>query len=398
MDFMSHIREAFSNLISSKLRSILAILGVLVGTGSVVALISSSQLATAHALQEFKTLGTNLLAVTLENAPTPGGGANPQARKLTLDMMPKVDQASNQVVQSAPYTVLYQSTRYSKNVLQSQIMGVTEDIADIVKINVDKGRFISDYDNKQYFCVIGSKLAKQIEGYGVDPMYQQLNVGGTYFTIIGTLKVWPTNFFLFVDINQAVLIPLSTSYFLGKDVEISNVLFRLVQDPNVETAQENITARLNQLLPDKKVQIRSPSEIINIVGKQRATFTWLLAAIGGISLLVGGIGVMNIMLVSVVERRREIGIRMAIGARRIDILQMFLIESVFLTVFGGVIGILLGIAISFFLTILSGWEFEMFYFPPILGFVVSVLVGMLSGFYPAFRASRLDPIESLQAE
>ena len=363
-----------------------------------MALISSSQLATAHALQEFKTLGTNLLAVTLENAPTPGGGANPQARKLTLDMMPKVDQASNQVVQSAPYTVLYQSTRYSKNVLQSQIMGVTEDIADIVKINVDKGRFISDYDNKQYFCVIGSKLAKQIEGYGVDPMYQQLNVGGTYFTIIGTLKVWPTNFFLFVDINQAVLIPLSTSYFLGKDVEISNVLFRLVQDPNVETAQENITARLNQLLPDKKVQIRSPSEIINIVGKQRATFTWLLAAIGGISLLVGGIGVMNIMLVSVVERRREIGIRMAIGARRIDILQMFLIESVFLTVFGGVIGILLGIAISFFLTILSGWEFEMFYFPPILGFVVSVLVGMLSGFYPAFRASRLDPIESLQAE
>lgn len=396
MDFMSHIREAFFNLIASKLRSILAILGVLVGTGSVVALISSSQLATAHALQEFKTLGTNLLAVTIENEAT----ASDEAKKnqLTLSMMPRVNAASREISESAPYTVLYQATRFSKNALQSQIMGVTANIASIVKINIDQGRFISDYDKNNYFCVIGANLAKQIRNFGVDPMFQQLNVGGTYFTVIGTLKPWPTNFFLFVDINQAVLIPLATSYYLGKDVEISNVLFRLTPEPDLDLVQAELTARLNQLLPGKKVQTRSPSEIINIVAKQRATFTYLLAAIGGISLLVGGIGVMNIMLVSVVERRREIGVRMAIGARRIDILQMFLIESVFLTVFGGLIGILLGIGVSFALTIFSGWEFQMFYFPPILGFVVSVLVGILSGFYPAYRASRLDPIQTLQAE
>jgi putative ABC transport system permease protein len=397
MDFISHLKEAFSNLVSSKLRSILAILGVLVGTGSVVALISSSQLATAHALQEFKTLGTNLLAVTLENDPA-SGADTAKKRKLTIDLMPEIDQASRQIMQSAPYTVLYQPTRFSKNVLQSQIMGVTENIAGIVKLNIDKGRFISDYDETEYYCVIGADLAKQISKFGIDPLYQQLNVGGTFFTIVGTLQPWPTNFFLFVDINQAVLVPLAASYYLGKDVEINNVLFRLVQDPNLDLAQTELTNRIKQLLPGKKVQIRSPSEIINIVGKQRETFTWLLAAIGGISLLVGGIGVMNIMLVSVVERRREIGIRMAIGAKRVDILQMFLIESVFLTVFGGLIGILLGIAISFFLTVFSGWEFQMFYFPPILGFVVSVLVGILSGFYPAFRASRLDPIQTLQAE
>lgn len=397
MDFMSHIREAFSNLISSKLRSVLAILGVLVGTGSVVALISSSQLATAHALQEFKTLGTNLFAVTIENAPG-SESDNSNKSKLTMGMVPRISSASSQILQSAPYTVLYQPTRFSKNELQSQIMGVTENIADIVKIQVARGRFISDYDQHAYFCVIGANLAKQIQDFGVDPLNQQLNVGGTYFTVVGILKPWPTNFFLFVDINQAVLIPLSTSYYLSKDVEISNILFRLVPNPDLNLAQTELIARINQLLPGKKVQVRSPSEIINIVGKQRATFTYLLAAIGGISLLVGGIGVMNIMLVSVVERRREIGVRMAIGARRSDILEMFLFESVFLTVFGGVIGIILGIAISFFLTIFSGWEFQLFYFPPILGFVVSVLVGILSGFYPAYRASQLDPIQTLQAE
>lgn len=397
MNFMSHIREAFSNLISSKLRSILAILGVLVGTGSVVALISSSQLATAHALQEFKTLGTNLLAVSIENQ-SPGTEEATKKTQLTLSMMPRVNEASRQVDESAPYTVLYQATRFSKNTLQSQIMGVTANIADIIKLRIDQGRFISDYDKHNYFCVIGANLAKQIRDFGVDPMYQQLNVGGTYFTVIGTLKPWPSNFFLFVDINQGVLIPLSTSYYLGKDVEINNVLFRLTPNPDLDQVESELTTRMTQLLPGKKIQIRSPSEIINIVGKQRATFTYLLAAIGGISLLVGGIGVMNIMLVSVVERRREIGVRMAIGARRIDILQMFLIESVFLTVFGGLIGIVLGIGISLALAIFSGWEFQIFYFPPILGFLVSVLVGILSGFYPAFRASRLDPIQTLQAE
>ena len=144
-------------------------------------------------------------------------------------------------------------------------MGVTANIASIVKINIDQGRFISDYDKNNYFCVIGANLAKQIRNFGVDPMFQQINVGGTYFTVIGTLKLWPTNFFLFVDINQAVLIPLSTSYYLGKDVEINNVLFRLTPEPDLDLVQAELTTRLNQLLPGKKVQIRSPSEIINIV-------------------------------------------------------------------------------------------------------------------------------------
>ena len=135
-----------------------------------------------------------------------------------------------------------------------------------------------------------------------------------------------------------------------------------------------------------------------MVAKQRATYTWLLVAIGSISLVVGGIGVMNIMLVSVVERRREIGIRMAIGARQIDVLRMFLIESIMLTLFGGFLGVVVGVLASYVLSVMTHWEFYLYWLPIILGFVVSVIVGILSGFYPAWRASRLDPIVCLASD
>ncbi len=158
-----------------------------------------------------------------------------------------------------------------------------------------------------------------------------------------------------------------------------------------------MTSVFATIAPDKQIRFRDPQQIIDIVSKQRSTFTWLLSAIGGISLLVGGIGVMNIMLVSVIERRKEIGVRMAIGARRKDILEMFLIESVVLTGFGGLIGVIIGTVTTLLLALLSGWEYSFHIFPAALGFVVSTGVGMFSGFYPSYRASQLDPIATLQS-
>ena len=139
--------------------------------------------------------------------------------------------------------------------------------------------------------------------------------------------------------------------------KIDNILFRLVVDPNLVLAQDAIKKKLAADVPQKKVEFRNPEQIIDIVGKQRKTFTLLLSSIGGISLLVGGIGVMNIMLVSVIERRQEIGIRMAIGAKRSDIMKMFIIESIILSLFGGVLGILIGIFISWMIAFLSGWDY-----------------------------------------
>ncbi|MCX7125189.1 MAG: ABC transporter permease, partial [Gammaproteobacteria bacterium] len=180
-------------------------------------------------------------------------------------------------------------------------------------------------------CVIGSKVADKIKKAAEDPLFNQIRVGKEMFTIIGVLKPWPQNMFISADMNNSIVIPLQAASFLDKNTHIDNILIRLVKRPNITLAKKQITAVMQQLLPKKKVVFNSPEQLIQLIAKQRQTSTWLLIAIGSISLIVGGIGVMNIMLVSVVERRREIGIRMAIGAREADILRMFLIESIMLT-------------------------------------------------------------------
>ncbi len=399
MYLTTHIKEAFLNLIHAKMRSFLAILGILVGTGSVVALISSSQLATQHALAEFKSLGTNLLSMSLYSSYNPEQTSQAKNEVFTENDIPLITKEAPQVVLSAPYVALYKQLNFYGKSYNSQILGITKELAEIVKIEVDKGRLISYLDKNSYYCNVGSSLASSIKAsMGIDPLYKQMLVGNTYFTIIGILKPWKPSLFFSSDINNGVIIPLQTSYLISSQAAIQNVLFRLIKDPDIQLTQSNIKKRISLLLPSIQVDFQNPQQIMDIVGKERKTFTWLLGAIGGISLLVGGIGVMNIMLVSVIERRREIGIRMAIGAQQGDILLMFLIEAIILTVFGGIIGIFFGVVISFGIAKFSEWGFQLFWMPIFLGFFVSVLVGILSGFYPALRASKLDPIQSLGSE
>lgn len=393
MEWMSFIREAIVNLFSAKLRSFLAILGVLVGTGSVVALISSSELATAHALSEFRKLGTNLLSGYIRSNNL--GDQDPNAKQFELSDVPLIQAASKQVALVAPYTVGFQSMYFGDVSLNGQIIGATETFGDIAKVSVAEGRFVSYLDAHSFFCVIGNDIAEKIKATGQAPLNNQIRVGTNMFTIIGVLKKWPENFFISANINGSIIVPLEASYLLSKNIEIDNILIRLIPHPDVNAAKADIGAAMKTLLPKKTVVFNSPEQLIKMVAKSRETMSLLLIAIGSISLVVGGIGVMNIMLVSVIERRREIGIRMAIGARQRDILRMFLIESIILTMFGGFLGVVVGVLSSYVFTLVTHWEFYFYVTPIILGFVVSVLVGIVSGFYPAWRASKLDPIQTL---
>ncbi len=397
MGFLAHIREALTNLFSAKMRSLLAILGILVGTGSVVALISSSQLATDHALAQFKKLGTNLLAVMLN--PQGGNGGSSQSHVLNLNDMATIQQQIPTIEKIVPYTTLYQSIFFQDIQFNGQILGANEDLADIVKITIQKGgRFVSFLDQTAFFCVIGHDIGQQIRDKGLDPINQQILIGKQLFTVIGVADEWEPNLFLFANINEGIIIPISLSFLLNPQLQIQNILIQLQPNAPLTPTQTQMQTLIGQLAPDTQVRFHDPQQIINVVQKQRSTFTWLLSAIGGISLLVGGIGVMNIMLVSVIERRREIGIRMAVGARRKDILEMFLIESVVLTLAGGLLGVMLGTVTTLVLALSSGWEYHFYMVPAFLGFIVSAAVGVFSGLYPSYRASRLDPIATLQSE
>lgn len=391
-------RESLRNLWLYKLRSVLTLLGVLIGTAAVVALTSSGQAATEQALAQFKTLGTDLLAITVQTAGDESGG-NQSAQKWQVADVMQIPARIPEITQAAPYTLDFSPLFYEGKNVNGNVVGVTGSLSQIIKISLASGRFISLLDQKQYFCVIGSGIAEDLRQLGAfHVLGQQLRIGNRYFTIIGIANPWPENMFMYADINRSVLIPIQTAFELSPLAQIQNVLFQLKAGAVASQIQPSLQRLVDEKLPNAKLFTRSAKELITSMQKQKQTFTVLLGVIGGISLLVGGIGVMNIMLVAVIERKREIGIRLAIGATPNHIRLMFLTDALVLTVCGGLFGVVIGEILSFAIAKFSHWTFHLYATPVIVGFGVSVLIGLFFGYYPAYQASCLDPIETLRAD
>jgi putative ABC transport system permease protein len=398
LKLLANVKEALLNLSSSKMRSTLALLGILVGTASVVAMVSGGQLATNEALKQFKVLGTDLLAVTVNDVPTEDHAASSDA-SLTLPQASSMTAVDSQIRDVAPYTQLYNPIQYNGHAVNGSVLGVTESFARIVHIKVQQGRFISSLDKFALFCVIGHQLYEQLKTISfVDPIGKQIQVGSDFFTIVGVAEPWPENSFVYASVDSAILIPISASMALSKYATINNLIVLLTPNADIEKVNSHITNYVTKVLPSKRLFFRSAKELIVSMSKQSKILTVFLGLIGSISLIVGGIGVMNIMLVSVIERRREIGIRLAVGARRADIRSLFLIEAVMLSLVGGVSGVVIGLVIEYIIALLWHWEFILFFWPPMIGFSVSVAIGVFFGFYPAYKASRLDPIEALRSD
>jgi putative ABC transport system permease protein len=193
------------------------------------------------------------------------------------------------------------------------------------------------------------------------------------------------------------MVPVYASATLNKYTIINNILMRLDPSADIDNVKNNIENILQQYHLSQSFTYRSAKELISHMAKQNEIFTVFLGLIGSISLLVGGIGVMNIMLVSIIERKREIGIRRAVGATPADIRALFLIEAIMLSILGGILGAIIGIVIAYIIALCWHWQFTLFLLPPIIGFSVSAATGVFFGFYPAHKASQLDPIESLRS-
>lgn len=399
MKLLEHAKEGLRNLFFSKLRSMLALLGVLVGTASVVAMVLGGEIATNEALKQFKSLGTDLLAVSINASSDENHESTGKAENLTLEQALAVAKTDKNISAIAPYTQLFHPVFYNGNPLNATLLGVTDSFADIVKITLQQGRFVSMFDQYTFYCVIGHGIYEVIKQFTAqDPLGQPLQIGKNIFVIVGVANTWAENNFVYADIDNSILVPILASTVMSKYATINNIIMRLTPEANITQVTQHVENYLNEVLAEKQTQFRSAKELINKMQKQSNILTVFLGLVGGISLIVGGIGVMNIMLVSVIERRREIGIRLAVGAKPKDIAALFLMEAIMLSLVGGVAGVLLGMLIAYVIALIWHWEFTLFLFPPVIGFLVSVFVGIFFGFYPAVQAAKLNPIEALRSE
>lgn len=397
MNFYNQCQQALVNLMAAKLRSFLAVLGILVGTAAVVALISCGQLATEKALSQFKSLGTDLLAVSIYQRTT--NSMRPSQEHIPLNFWRKFPQMLPAILHIAPYITAYQPMSFQGKKIPGVVIGADESLAEIIHIELAQGHFVSFVASFEHFCVIGHALAQQLKTISLDnPIGKQLQIGQALYTIIGVATAWKENGFFNEDINQAAIIPISGMALVSKEATINNAVLLLKSEVKIDDIIQQIKTIISKQAPGLSVFVRSAKQIIASMESQGRTFTLLLAVIGGVSLLVGGIGVMNVMLVSVSERKKEIGIRKAVGAKNRDIQLLFLVEAVMLSLLGGGGGVAIGLIFTRMMAYFSQWPFTFHLMPPLAGFAISVFTGIFFGFYPAHRAAALEPIVSLRAE
>lgn len=397
MNYISHCQQALVNITAAKLRSFLAVLGILVGTAAVVALISCGQLATEKALEQFKALGTDLLAISVYQK-TPNK-SHSGTDYLSAQQWQQLALRIPYIIKIAPYGTAYQPMSFQGKLLQGSIIGAEQDLASIIHIGLDDGNFVSYLSSFEHYCVLGAGLLQQIRSISMDdPIGKQLRIGQSLYTIIGVAKEWKENAFFNEDVNQAAIIPIAGLNLVSKEARINNAVILLKPDSPIDEVIFQIKQIISSISPKLSVFSRSAKQIIASMENQGHIFTLLLAVIGGISLLVGGIGVMNVMLVSVSERKKEIGVRKAVGAKNSEIQALFLMESVMLSLLGGVFGVLLGMIFTWIVAYFSDWNFYIYLLPPMAGFFVSVTTGIFFGFYPARRAAKLEPVVCLRSE
>jgi len=404
MKWKNLVKVAFKSILKNRMRSFLTVLGIVIGVGAVIALVSLGKGASADIESQISSLGTNMIMV--RHAHSFRGGVSHGAgslNTLTLEDVEKLQAEGTYLKYVSPVVnaggqIIFGGSNWSTNV-----QGVSPEYLEIRNWPIEKGSFFTDRDvrSRRKVAVLGKSVVKELFK-SQDPIGARIRIGNVPFTVIGVLS--SKGQATMGDQDDIILAPYTTVFYRMTDgTTINSISASAVSNEKMPAAMEQTTALLREahkLKPSDEddFSIRSQTEIIDAVTGVTKVLTMLLGAIAGISLLVGGIGIMNIMLVSVTERTREIGIRMAIGARGGDIMIQFLIEAIILSMIGGGIGILSGLGLG---KLISGIINSSLIVDPIIiiaAFLFSGSVGVFFGFYPARKAARLNPIEALRYE
>ncbi len=409
MNIIENIRISFRALAANKLRSGLTMLGIIIGVAAVVALMSIGRGATRNITSRVEGLGSNLISVSAART-VRAAGVGAQTTPLYYSDYQTIAQDTNNVVGIAPVYQTNAQVMYGSNQSSFSISGITSQFAAVNAYTLAQGRFISDYDNsaESRVAVLGATAATDLFS-GLNPLGRDISINGVNFTVVGLLaSKGSTGFFSQDDV---ILIPLQTGYarlFGGRAIANGQ---RTLSTISLSAANSNVVngviSQVEYILRrDHKLtltdtlpfSVSSQSQALSTLTSITSTLTAFLGAIAGISLFVGGIGIMNIMLVSVRERTREIGLRKAVGAKRSVILMQFIVETITLSLIGGIVGILLGAGIAGIVT-LTGIITTYVSLDVILySFFFAALVGLFFGIYPAYQAASLRPIEALRYE
>lgn len=401
MELAETLRISLDALAANKVRSALTMLGVIIGVAAVIVLVSLGGGARQYIKNELGDLGTNILVVVPGKTSKEGGmpmGAS-SVRKLVYDDSVLLEKRSSSIMYAVPVLLGTSWARYQGKTRDTYVIGVTEEYFEVRNLKIDIGRQFetSEVEAGRHVCVMGRTVKRDIFG-DVNALGAMITIGDVKFRVVGIMA--PKGMALGNDFDDIIFIPVSAARELFDTDSLFNITVKVKDQDMIGKAKAEIREILmRRHAGQEDFTILSQDEMLNVMNRILSIMTAVLSGIAAISLLVGGIGIMNIMLVSVRERTREIGIRKALGAKNRDILLQFLMESVTLSLSGGLIGILMGVmfslmvpfVITFLPTTIELWSI-------VLAFLFSMAVGVFFGVYPARKAALCDPIVALRYE
>jgi putative ABC transport system permease protein len=406
MKVINLIKIAWQALLRNKTRAFLTMLGIIIGIGSVIAMVSLGQSSTKGISAEISSMGTN--TVMIMRASQTQGGVNigsGNVQTLKASDVRAILAGSSYISMASPVVSTSQQLVYGSNNWPGSVSGVNEDYLKIGKYEIASGSNITAADvlNSAKVCVIGQTVADNLFKNHENPLGKVIRMGKIPVMVIGVLVSKGQNG-MGMDQDDIIILPYTTVQKRKLAINyIHSISASAVSEEASEMAVtdiESILRRTHQIQAgtDDDFEVRTQKQMLDMLDSVTGMLTILLAAIAAISLVVGGIGIMNIMYVTVTERTREIGLRMAVGANNKDILRQFLYESTILCLIGGIIGMIFGIGLSYVVSTLLGWTFVLSIPTIAVSFVVCAAVGIFFGWYPAKKASNLDPINALRYE
>jgi putative ABC transport system permease protein len=403
MKFNDLLKESLDSLKSNKLRTGLTMLGIIIGVASVIAMISLGEGSKVSIQQSIESLGSNNLIV-FPGIVQPGRGfiasGRGSAEVLKIRDVEEIKKVENIVAISPEVQRRFQIVSDVGNNINSTVLGISPDFFIVRNMQITEGEQITDEHIRSFskVAVLGSNVAKDLFNE-TDPLGRKIRISNLTFRVIGVMQ--PKGSTGFVSYDDFILVPYTVMQKQLAGTEYFNsIAVKVNSKENIEMVRDEIEQKLVELhkVSEPDFSIFSQEDILSTLTSVINTFTIFLSFIAGISLVVGGIGIMNMMLTSVTERTREIGLRKAIGAKNNDILNQILLESVFITLIGGIIGIILGSVITFIVGKIANITILISLKAILISVFVSTMIGVVFGYYPAQKASKLNPIEALRYE